>query len=65
MRASKEEAEKARQNFAWLADFFPSSISPKAKNAIAQVGEFLNVAKRRLPTEASYTKDALRRKVQK
>ncbi len=67
MRASKEEAERARQNFAWLsselAGAFPedSKIAKRIVELSTQVAMFLNLAKRKLPTEAAYQKDCKRR----
>ena len=64
MRASKEQAEMARQNFAYLAEELGAYFDPVPKrlvSRIVQVGEFLNTAKRRLPTEASYDRDQKRR----
>ena len=72
MRASKESAELARGNVAtiqkMLADYVRGSTSGKGKlpkkavEAFSQLSEFVNVAKRKLPTEAAYERDAKRRK---
>ena len=75
MRASKESAEDARQEHALVADFCERLNGPneglsarswkRMQAALTFVGEFLNVAKRRLPTEASYERNRKRRKGRK
>lgn len=72
MRASKEAAEQARQELAELAEAFDMIEAgqietverslPRLRQLSNSVGEFLNVAKRRLPTEAAYDRDRQRRK---
>ena len=65
MRASKENADKARENFSMIVEELTDarlSLSSREKKAIEQVREFLNAAKRKLPTEAAFNRDARRKR---
>ena len=77
MRASKEMAERARQDLAFIAEQCEKLSMDYGKRggsrinadqlkqlnyALTSVGEFLNVAKRKLPTEAAFDKDATRKR---
>ena len=73
MRASKERCEEARQAVAEISEILEPlrrengqlKVSAQGlkrlENDLTWVGEFLNVAKRKLPTEAAYDKDLRRR----
>ncbi len=76
MRASKEMAEKARQDLAFVSEQCEklsmdygkqggsrvnASDNRKLSAALESIGEFLNVAQRKLPTEAAFDRDAVRR----
>ena len=73
--ASKEQCERARQDLAWIADkaerrcganYGLSARDWKTYTTlINSVGEFLNVAKRKLPTEAEYERDRRKRQAAK
>jgi hypothetical protein len=62
MNASKENAAKALQDLVALSD----SMSPTARLAssarLTRLEEFLEAARRRLPSEASIEKDRERRR---
>ena len=72
MRASKEMAEQARQDLAFISDQcnklamvyktggarINASDFNKLNSALTHVGEFLNVAHRKLPTETAFNRDA-------
>ena len=60
MRASKEQACLAKQNLETLRELFLATRSPKAHEALEQLGEFLDAARRKLPTEGAYDRDSAR-----
>jgi hypothetical protein len=60
MRASKESAEAARLNLQRLVA--GCDLTAEQEKAYAQIATFINAAKRKLPTEAAYIKDAKRRR---
>lgn len=68
MRASKESAECARQRFAGIVEILElqydkgGRLPPVVESAVNEVAEFLNVAKRKLPTEAAYERDRKRKR---
>lgn len=64
MNASKEEARKARANLLSAADCLDDLESgpvDATKRHLAKVDEFLEAAIKKLPSEASFTKEAARR----
>lgn len=66
MRASKEAAEVARQDVEFVAGMLhlhydKNNKDSKTEQALERLRQFVNVAKARLPTEASYDADRQRR----
>ena len=66
MRASKESADMAKQRMSFIERKFidaqKSVVLPhNVEVAFEEVRQFLNAAKRKLPTEAAYDRDTKRR----
>ena len=59
MRASKEEADRARHH---LTAMHSAEGNEAKRKRIEAVLSFVNAAKRKLPTEAAYHRDAKRRR---
>ena len=63
MRASKESAERARDDLDDVCKWCSSHNAPRSvMGSIGLLSEFLNVAKRKLPTEAAYERDRKRKR---
>jgi len=63
MRASKEQCQKASDDLQSLKAIAngPGSLAHEQRLAFDRIAEFLNVAKRKLPSEAAYKRDSKRR----
>lgn len=59
MNASKENAEQAKRDFLDIVESSPSLLTPFHKQ-VQFVSEFISVARRKLPTEATFAKDKVR-----
>lgn len=60
MNASKEQAEQAKTDFLRIIESSPS-LHKNFDKEIQRVSEFLDAAKRKLPTEDSFKKERNRR----
>jgi len=62
MRASKETADAARNDLDLIEERFEGRIYGPVADAFRHVREFLNAARRKLPTDAAYERDRRRKK---
>lgn len=61
MRASKEQADKAKQRLTFIQEKVKHN-NRQVRIAFEEVEEFINSAKRRLPTEAAIERDRNRKR---
>jgi hypothetical protein len=62
MRASKESCDRVRNSVTRLEYYLRHGEIEPGQLEIQRVLEFLSVARRKLPTESAYERDAQRRK---